>query len=355
MSEDIYLEPRALLYGSDAAEAVDAGVAGRLAGGAVAFTQVRLHSRGGPGGGIRPYGDVSASSEGALQRELELIERTRPGDAVAPAGQVAVMGVVNVTPDSFSDGGEFAETATAIDHGRGLAEEGARILDIGGESTRPGSDAMTGEEELARVLPVIEGLRDIGLPISVDTRKADIMRRAAASGAAVINDISALQFDPDALAAAADLGLPVVLMHSRGDPKTMQDDPQYDDVLLDVFDHLRHRIAACVEAGIPPERIIADPGIGFGKTFEHNHTLLRGLTVFHGLGVRVLLGVSRKAFLGRLTDEPVAGKRVIGSVTAAVMGVMQGVQIVRVHDVRATVQAIRTWEGIWGRDGGDPV
>ena len=355
MSEDIYLEPRALLYGGDADEAVAAGTAGRLAGGTVAFTQVRLRGRGRNDAGARPYRDLSVSSERALRQVLETIEAARPAGFGAPKGQAAVMGVVNVTPDSFSDGGEFADTSVAIGHGRSLAEEGARILDIGGESTRPGSDAMSVQDELARVIPVIEGLRDTGLPISIDTRKADVMERAAGAGASVINDISALQFDPQALVMAARLELPVVLMHSRGDPKTMQDDPQYDDVLLDVFDHLEERIGACVEAGIPKERIIADPGIGFGKTFEHNHALLRGLSLFHGLGVRILLGVSRKAFLGRLTGEPVAGKRVIGSVTAALAGVMQGVQIVRVHDVRATVQALRTWDGVWGVELDEPV
>jgi dihydropteroate synthase len=281
-----------------------------------------------------------------LRDALDAITCPRPPLAGLDLPMVAVMGVVNVTPDSFSDGGEFAQTQDALAQGRALLEAGADILDIGGESTRPGADATPIEEERARVVPVIEGLVGHGVPISIDTRKAEIMRHAAQAGARLVNDVTALRYDPQALGAARDLGLPVVLMHSVGDPKTMQIDPTYDDVVLDVYDALAERIEACVAAGLAPSQLVVDPGIGFGKTFEHNHTLLHDLAIFHGLRVRVMLGVSRKAFIGALTSEKTARNRVVGSVAAALIGVMQGVQILRVHDVRETVQAVRTWLGI---------
>ena len=349
----MFLQPSALLYGPAAQAAISTGQAGRLAGGSIAFTQVDLLQRA-SGGRVcetLPYTDLKASRDGAICDALERIEAVRenpPGISTAP---VAVMGVVNVTPDSFSDGGQFGGAQDAIAHGERLFAEGAGILDIGGESTRPGSDAVPAEEELSRVLPVIEAVAGKGVPVSIDTRKSDVMRRAVAAGATVINDVSALTFDPEAVATVRDLGLPVILMHSQGDPKTMQQDPRYDDVVLDVYEALAERVDACVEGGIARSKIIVDPGIGFGKTFQHNHALLRDLTVLHGLGVQLLLGVSRKAFIGALSDEPVAGKRLGGSLSAALAGVMQGVQMVRVHDVRETVHAVRTWAGIWEADG----
>jgi dihydropteroate synthase len=252
-----------------------------------------------------------------------------------------IMGVVNVTPDSFSDGGQLADADAAIAHGLRLADEGAAILDIGGESTRPGSEPIPADEELRRVMPVIEAL--VGRTdavISIDTRKARVMREAAAAGARLVNDVSALSHDPDALETVADLGLPVVLMHTLGDPKTMQENPRYDDVLTDVYAYLDARIAAAETAGIPRSRLVVDPGIGFGKTLRHNLELMAGLALFHGLGVPILLGASRKRWIGTLTDEPVAAGRVIGSVAAAIAGAGLGAQIVRVHDVRATLQAL---------------
>ncbi len=349
MNQEVYLQPAALLYGPDASTAVATGQAGRLAGGSIGFTQIRLLRRGGDGAreDVRGYADVKASGDTAILGALEEVERARPAlPGFAPEG-VAVVGVVNVTPDSFSDGGQFGGTDDAIAHGKALVAEGAAVVDVGGESTRPGSDAVCQDEELARVLPVIEALVGAGAPVSIDTRKSEVMRRAAAAGACLINDVSALSFDPEAIAVARDLALPVILMHSRGDPKTMQEDPRYENVLLDVYDSLASRIAACVEGGIGRGSIVIDPGIGFGKTFQHNHALLRGLTVFHGLGVRILLGVSRKGFIGALSGEPVAGQRLGGSLSAAMAGIMQGVQMVRVHDVRETVHAVRTWSGIW--------
>lgn len=349
MTERFYLHPLALLHGPDAAHAVADGRAGWLAGGPVAYTQAGLVARSGESRTVRhlPYADLRDSEDRDIAQALAAVGSARAALPGLDLPDVAVMGVVNVTPDSFSDGGQYADTATAVAQGEALIAAGADILDIGGESTRPGSDATPKACELDRVLPVIEGLVDHGVPISIDTRKTFIMRKAATAGALVINDISALQFDPEAIETARELGLPVVLMHSAGDPKTMQQNPEYDDVVLDVFDALESRIRACEEGGIPRARIIADPGIGFGKTFQHNHALLRELTVFHGLGVRIMLGVSRKAFIGALSGEKVAGRRVSGSVSAGLVGVIQGVQLLRVHDVAETVQAVRTWAGIW--------
>jgi dihydropteroate synthase len=278
---------------------------------------------------------------------LDQLTRPRRRLAGLDMTRTHIMGVVNVTPDSFSDGGQLADARSAIAHGRRLAEEGAAILDIGGESTRPGSDPTPLEEELRRVIPVVEGLAGkVDAVISIDTRKAAVMRAAAQAGARLINDVSALTHDPEALEAAADLGLPVILMHALGDPKTMQVDPRYEDVLTDVYDFLASRVAAALAAGIPRNQLAVDPGIGFGKTFRHNLELMAGLALFHGLGVPVLLGASRKSWIGVLTGEAVAADRVIGSVAAALSGVSQGIQIVRVHDVKATRQALSVAQAV---------
>ncbi len=256
-----------------------------------------------------------------------------------------IMGIVNVTPDSFSDGGRFSSVQAAVDHALRLAEEGADILDIGGESTRPGADTVPVAEELARVMPVIEGLRPrTQALISIDTRKGEVMRRAAAAGADILNDVSALTHDPQSLSVAAESGLPVILMHARGEPKTMNDNPQYGDVALDVFDFLEARIGACVAAGIPKAKLVADPGIGFGKHLPHNVAVMGSLALYHGLGVPILLGASRKKLIDHISDAPQPKDRVPGSLAAALAGVAQGVQIVRVHDVTATRQALAVWQ-----------
>jgi dihydropteroate synthase len=281
----------------------------------------------------------------AVSQLFDRLVWPRPAVAGLAMNAPRLMGIVNVTPDSFSDGGRLPTAQAAIDHARRLAEEGAEILDIGGESTRPGSDPVPLDEELRRVMPVIEGLAGkTGARISIDTRKASVMRRAAAAGADIINDISALGYDPEAATAVAELGLPVILMHVQGDPKTMQDAPHYDHVLLDVFDYLETRVEAAVAAGISRERIIADPGIGFGKTLAHNLQLLSGLAMFHGLGVPLSLGASRKRFIGGLLGIEQADQRVQGSVGAALAATAQGAQIIRVHDVAATRQALTVWE-----------
>ncbi|MDF1722082.1 MAG: dihydropteroate synthase [Minwuia sp.] len=252
----------------------------------------------------------------------------------------AVMGIVNVTPDSFSDGGVAAEHATAIARGRQLAGEGAAIIDVGGESTRPGAEPVAAGEEWRRVAPVLEALLADGHCISIDTRKAAIMAKAGALGVPIINDVSALTHDPAALAAVAPLDARVVLMHAQGDPTTMQQNPTYDDVVLDVFSQLQARISACVTAGIAPDRLIADPGIGFGKTFPQNLALLRHLPLFEGLGVPLLVGASRKGFVGWLTGVKQAGDRLGGSLGAALFAAAQGADVLRVHDVRETVEAL---------------
>nr|WP_295660243.1 dihydropteroate synthase [Polymorphobacter sp.] len=254
-----------------------------------------------------------------------------------------VMGIVNVTPDSFSDGGDNGDRVAAA---RAMAAAGASIVDLGGESTRPRAATVDAGEELARVGPVLAGLRGSGIMVSIDTRKAAIMAAALDAGAAIVNDVSALTFDPDALALVAARGCPVVLMHAQGTPATMQDAPTYADPLRDVFDWLEARIATCAAAGIGRERIIADPGIGFGKTLAHNLALIRGIAMFHGLGVPILLGASRKAVVGKLSGDVPVGERLGGSIALALHGVAHGVQIVRVHDVAPTVQAIRLWQAV---------
>jgi dihydropteroate synthase len=260
-----------------------------------------------------------------------------------PQDRTAIMGILNVTPDSFSDGGRHADPGIAIAAARAMAAAGADIIDIGAESTRPRATPVDTETESARLAPVLAGLA--GITWSIDTRKAAIMAQALDAGAVLVNDVSALGHDAAALALVAARGCPVVLMHAQGDPQTMQDAPRYDDVLLDVFDWLSARIAVCVAAGIDRSRIIVDPGIGFGKGLAHNLALLRGLALFHGLGVPVLLGASRKALIGRLAGEVAPGDRLPGSLALALHAAAQGVQVVRVHDVAETAQALAVWRG----------
>ena len=257
-----------------------------------------------------------------------------------------VMGIVNVTPDSFSDGGAHDNLDAAVAHGLRLAEEGADVLDIGGESTRPGADEVSVEEELRRVIPVIERLgRETALPISVDTSKPEVMRAAVAAGAGLINDVYALRRD-GALDAASALGVPVVLMHMQGEPRSMQAAPQYDDVVAEVHRFLAERIFAAEMAGITKKRIVVDPGFGFGKTLEHNLILLAQLQRFAELGVPVLAGLSRKKSIGELTGRADARERVHGSVAAHLIAAQRGARLLRVHDVAATVDALKVWEAV---------
>lgn len=264
--------------------------------------------------------------------------------------QPRVMGVLNVTPDSFSDGGQHAQLETALTHARALLAQGADFIDVGGESTRPGAVEVSEQEELDRTIPVIERLAaEIAVPISIDTQKPAVMRAAVAAGASLINDVAALRAE-GALAAAADLNVPVCLMHMQGAPRTMQQTPHYVDVVSEVADFLQARAAACVESGIPHEHILLDPGFGFGKTLDHNVTLMQGLPQLTELGYPLLIGVSRKSMIGMLAgsvEEPVAvEQRLAGSVAAALFAVTQGAAILRVHDVAESVQALRVWQGL---------
>ena len=359
MKRSIYLQPAAIFWDRTQQRAVDEAEQQLwrglpLAGGRLSFAAVDILMRtagGTPGASKRRtvvLGDAFSGDWGrdALAASDLLKNLTEPRSRFAGLDltRPRIMGIVNVTPDSFSDGGQFASTQAAIEHGLRLIEDGADILDIGGESTRPGSDAVNVDEELRRVVPVIEGLRAKSeVVISVDTRKAEVMRRANQAGADILNDVSALTHDPDALQAAAETGLPVMLMHAQGDPKTMNDDPQYSDVVLDVFDFLEGRIRACEAAGIPRAKIIGDPGIGFGKHLHHNVAVMAGLSLYHGLGVPLLLGASRKKMIGQLCDVTDAKDRVPGSLACAIAGAAAGVQIFRVHDVKETKQALDVW------------
>ena len=257
-----------------------------------------------------------------------------------------LMGVLNVTPDSFSDGGDHAAEADAIAHGRAMAEAGADLIDVGGESTRPGSTAPSETEEMRRVVPVVRALADDGLLVSVDTRRARVMEAALDAGARIVNDISALCHDPRARGVVARHGAWVVLAHMQGTPETMQREPRYEDASLDVFDALAAHVEAAEAAGIPRHRIIVDPGIGFGKTVRHNLEILRDLALFHGLGCPLLAGVSRKSFVGRLSAGEAPKARLPGSLAAGMHALDEGVHILRVHDVAETRQALAMWRGI---------
>lgn len=262
---------------------------------------------------------------------------------------VTLMGIVNVTPDSFSDGGRYYDPQKAIEHGRRLVMDGAKILDIGGESTRPGAAAVTAEEEQARVIPVLEGLRGCGAILSVDTRNASTMKAALAAGATMINDISALTHDPDALPVVANSGCVVCLMHMQGAPETMQEAPSYEDVVAEVYDYFERRIAACEKAGMNRKRLFIDPGIGFGKTLEHNVTLLKNLYKFSELGVSLLLGASRKSFIEALCPGAGTDDRLAGSLAACIAAYNHGVRHFRVHDVAETAQALSVYHHISGQ------
>jgi dihydropteroate synthase len=253
------------------------------------------------------------------------------------------MGIVNVTPDSFSDGGRWLSHDAAIRHGLALVEEGADVLDIGGESTRPGAGAVPAEEELRRVLPVVRALAaDAGVPVSIDTTKADVAAAAIEAGAVIVNDVAAGRHDVKMLATVADAGVGYVAMHMLGEPRTMQVDPRYDDVVREVGDFLAARLDAAREAGISPDALVADPGIGFGKTVQHNLALLAGLPrIAARVGVPLLVGTSRKGFIGRLLDDAPVDEREEGTLATVVWSFDRGAAMVRVHEVRAAVRAAR--------------
>ena len=351
----VYLRPAALLSGDAAQAAVEAGTGRWLAGGRFAFTacEVLLRDSGVVTATIAPVGAVARWATGRAGAILKRLSAPRPPVLGIAMDCPAIMGVINVTPDSFSDGGDYADPATAIAHGHALAAAGAAILDVGGESTRPGSDPVDAAAELGRVLPVVRGLAGVGPPVSIDSRRATVIAAALDAGAALVNDVSALTHDPESIAVVAAARAPVVLMHSLGDPKTMQTDPAYDCAPLDVYDTLEARIQACRAAGIERARIVVDPGIGFGKSppsseshLGHNIEILQRLGLFHGLGCALLLGVSRKSFIGRLAGVDAPKDRVPGSLAAGLAALDQGVQLLRVHDVAETKQAIAVWDAL---------
>jgi dihydropteroate synthase len=268
------------------------------------------------------------------------------GERTVRLDQPQVMAILNPTPDSFSDGGQFADAESAAAAGADMAAQGAAIVDVGGESTRPGAKPVWGGDEIERIAPVIRQLAAGGAAVSVDTRKADVMTAALEAGARMINDVSALTYDDRSTGVIAAAGVPVVLMHHQGDPQTMQDDPRYDDVLVEVYLWLEERIAAAEAAGIPREKIVVDPGFGFGKNVAHNLELMNGLALLHSLGCPIVVGASRKRTIGALSGEAPADKRLAGSIAFALKAVEQGAQLVRVHDVFETVQALKVWRGL---------
>ncbi|HET6221079.1 MAG TPA: dihydropteroate synthase [Dongiaceae bacterium] len=352
VSTRLYLRPIGLLNGAAAAEVLSDGRACALAGGPLAMSACEVQIRAAQGvrriaveiAGLQAWAAARATpAAGRIATLLARIAAPRPGMADGPR----LMGIVNVTPDSFSDGGEHVDAATALAYCREMASAGAGILDIGGESTRPGAAPVSPAEELARVLPVLEGLQTMrgdlaGIELSIDTRHSLVMRAATAAGAGIINDVTALTGDPAALAAAAASNARVVLMHMQGEPATMNRSPAYDDVALDVFDFLEARIEACVAAGVDRQRLIVDPGIGFGKRSPENLAILRAITLFHGLGCPILLGVSRKG-LGAGMESIPPKQRLPTSLAAAMHALANGVQVLRVHDVAETRQVVELW------------
>jgi dihydropteroate synthase len=355
-----YLRPLGFLSGAVAEAAIARGAARRLTGGPLAFTacETALRRPDAPPGEtiVRALFDLPAlfdwarrqggHAERLVEERLAALAAARAPFAGLDLGRPRIMGVVNVTPDSFSDGGDFANPARAAEQGLAMLEAGADILDIGGESTRPGAAPITVGEELARVLPVVRALAQRGAVVSIDTRHAAVMREAVAAGARIVNDVTGLTGDPQSLDAVAESGAAVVLMHMQGEPQTMQANPHYVDAPLDVYDYLAARVAACAARGIPRARIAIDPGIGFGKNDAHNVAILGSLGLYHGVGCALLLGVSRKSFVGRLSAGEPPKARLPGSLAAALGGLDQGVQILRVHDVAETAQARAIWQSI---------
>jgi dihydropteroate synthase len=313
-----------------------------LAGGPLWFDRVAVHEAG-RSQEIIPATDLPEPAQARLVGAREPIcglNWRRP----------RLMGILNVTPDSFSDGGRHLEPVEALAQARRMVEDGADLIDVGGESTRPGAETVPVAQEIARILPVIEAIRRTGVkaPVSIDTRKAEVARVAIAAGADLVNDVSALGHDATMLATVLGAGAPVCLMHAQGDPATMQVAPAYEDVVLEVYDWFEGLLARCEAAGLPRARILVDPGIGFGKTRAHNLELLRNLAIFHGLGCAILVGVSRKRFIGTIGNAPDPATRGPGSIAVALEALRQGAQMIRIHDVKETRQAVSLWEALNG-------
>ena len=334
--------PLGLLTADAATSAIDAGTAFPLAGGKVAFSMVETLN-------AEKSGITSACVRAAdLPDAIGVLGTARGPFAGIDISRPAVMGVVNVTPDSFSDGGDFFDAGRAIDRVLRLADEGAAIIDIGGESTRPGADPMPVAEEIARILPIVDAAVATGITVSVDTRRSAVMCAAIDAGAKIINDITALTDDPEALDVVAASDASVVLMHMQGTPETMQLAPTYRLASFDIFEWLCARVDVCVAAGIPRARIAVDPGIGFGKNDVHNMEILQRAGAFHGTGCAVAIGVSRKSFIGRIAGVENPKDRLPGTLAATMLALSRGVQIHRVHDVAAAMQAIAIWNASTG-------
>lgn len=353
MPSRTYLRPTAFV---DAPFGLDGRVA-RLAGGMLWFSAVEALTFAGDrriAAELVPVeaidGALARFDEGAASAWANLTAPRAPlalGERIVRLDQPHVVGIVNVTPDSFSDGGHFADGEAAAAAGFAMAEAGAAIVDVGGESTRPGAKKVWEGDEIDRILPAVLRLAASGTAVSIDTRKSSVMEAALGAGAALVNDVSALTHDQRSASVVAKAGCPVVLMHHQGDPETMQDSPSYSKpVPLAVFDWLEARIAAAQAAGIAREHIVVDPGIGFGKTVQHNLDLVNGLALLHGLGCPVMLGASRKRTIGALSNEAPPDRRLGGSIAFALKGMEQGAQLLRVHDVEETVQAVKVWRGL---------
>ena len=329
------------------------GKVARLAGGLSWFAGVELLSV----EGNKRVSTELVSVEGIesrfdddMARQWDALTGARPplqlGERTVRLDQPQVMGIVNATPDSFSDGGQFADAASAAAAGADMAAQGAAMIDVGGESTRPGAKLVWEGDEIERIVPVVSQLAAGGAAVSADTRKARVMTAALEAGARMINDVSALSYDDGGAGVIAAAGVPVVLMHHQGAPETMQDDPRYDDVLVEVYLWLEERIEAAEKAGISRDKILIDPGFGFGKNVAHNLELMNGLALLHSLACPLVVGASRKRTIGALSNEAPADKRLGGSIAFALKAVEQGAQIVRVHDVAETMQALRIWRGL---------
>ncbi|HEU0099152.1 MAG TPA: dihydropteroate synthase [Allosphingosinicella sp.] len=347
-----YLRPTAFV---DAPFGHDGKVA-RLAGGMLWFAaveRVTMEGRRRISSELIPVERVEDALALGSEAERAWLNLTSPRaplqlrERVVRLDQPQVAGILNVTPDSFSDGGRFDDGEAAAQAGFAMAEAGAAIVDVGGESTRPGAKPVWEGDEIERVLPAVTRLAAGGTAVSIDSRKSAVMGAALRAGAAMVNDVSALTHDERSAALVAEAGCPVVLMHHKGDPETMQQAPSYDrPVLFEVYDWLEVRIDAAVAAGIERSRIVVDPGIGFGKNVQHNLDLLNGLALLHGLGCPIMLGASRKRMIGALSAEAPADARLPGSLALALKAADQGAQLLRVHDVPETVQALRIWRGL---------
>ncbi|MEE2662047.1 MAG: dihydropteroate synthase [Pseudomonadota bacterium] len=335
------INPVGLLSGAAASKAVSEGVAFPLAGSEVAFLSLELFRK-------LPDGDFECRVVPASSSNIDLTGLTEKRAAFGGVGlnKPILVGILNVTPDSFSDGGDFWRPKDAISRAIALVADGADIVEIGAESTRPGAAPLEEREELERLLPVVEATVAEGIRVSVDTRRANVMKSVIDAGVCIINDVTALTWDPESIGSIASSGVSVVLMHMQGNPRTMQNDPKYNLASAEIYEWLSQRVEACVGGGIPRERIAVDPGFGFGKTIDHNKEVLDRVGMFHGIGCALSIGISRKSFLGTITGARVPKQRVSATIAATIIALCHGVQIHRVHDVAAVKQAIDVWNAL---------